>query len=252
MTMLALIPPISMLRMTEQTDCQLMLPHLLGSRAYKNVYERYCRDPNQYVILDNGAAENVQVSFKRLCDIAWTYGVSEMVLPDVLGDGAGTMSYTEDSFSYIKDQKIESKFSYAVVAQGQTYEEARGTAIHGIALGATTISIPRLLIKATGDPRVRIRLARELDSSPVDIHFLGASPYATDEFRIVADVMDDKVRSMDTSAPFVYAWHNTEYPYKAVRDRPPGYFERPYGEFNPKYVKLNVGRMLDAFGYYEP
>jgi hypothetical protein len=74
---LALIPPVSLLDYTDRTDFQLMLPQLVSDDRYAYTYGHHCKDHQQFVTLDNGAAEGIETDPKLLLEMAKFYKVNE-------------------------------------------------------------------------------------------------------------------------------------------------------------------------------
>lgn len=208
MTEMVWIPPFSMLEVAGKKKYQLMLPHLLNSPAYHEFMVRMSFDPYKYVILDNGANEGVDVSFEQLAAIARHYAVDELVLPDVMGDYSLTEQRAEEFISasrYLLPHSTRLGF----VLHGSSVDDVIiNFAIlrrQKLFLSVDVIYLPRMLGK--GDElTARVEIAKQirpmLQHKP--IHFLGAVPeFVAEGMTIRREV--PWVRSMDTSAPFVYA-----------------------------------------------
>src|SRR3954454_2564568 len=74
-----------------------MLPHLAAEDVdYVQVYEGWCASDEQFVILDNGVAEDVAFDWGQLVDMAIYYGVNELVIPDAMRDYQQTLQWSED------------------------------------------------------------------------------------------------------------------------------------------------------------
>src|SRR4051812_20646349 len=130
MMKLALIPPIDLLDRTCETQFQLMLPHLIYDERYAYTYRAHCRDPRQYVILDNGEAEGETIPVWKLASIAMDFGVNEIVLPDTIGNMLDTMEKAEafidmatDGFDLVTRAFLEYRTKFMFVVQGQNLQE---------------------------------------------------------------------------------------------------------------------------------
>lgn len=262
---LALIPPISWLSTSEVTNYQLMLPHLLQDHSYASHYRALAKRKDQYVILDNGAAEGQdKFTNAQLVGIGIYGQVDEVVVPDVLRDQVETLNRMSQFFDDVWGDRLRNdafngddvrRLKFMGVAQGATYKEVKDCIdmmmeLHGERLH--TIALPRHLLETTGDATIRISLAQEIFhdySGPqggIRIHCLGASPmYAMEMLELGKQGIVD---GMDTSMPYNWAY-NDSYLNEAfllktgtpIR-RPPRYFSRPARNFDTDALHYNIGK----------
>jgi hypothetical protein len=205
------IPPFAMLDSTLNSYRHLMLPHLLTHQVYSNHFKRV-KGLGQYIILDNGAAEGVKVTGRQLVDTCYDYKVDELVLPDVMGSSDATYDVATDFLTDYRNRlPVSTRLGY--VLQGRTVTEAVDTyhRVRGNTRLLAKINVwylPRLLVTPE-NPDARIDVAEyilDLEGKlPKPIHFLGAAPTFISEIATVRD-RHLRIRSMDTSAPFVYAF----------------------------------------------
>lgn len=247
---LALIPPVELLEYTERSNMQLMLPHMLRNARYANLYGALCRDPKQYVILDNGAAEGEDTfDNEALRLIAENMGANELVVPDSLGNASETIASLDFFVEELGDTyPTELPFKLGVVAQGRGYEDALRCARIMIKAHPwiEIVYIPRLLVNGA-NPSVRIKLARELHQlyPTITFHLLGASSLWSSE--ILQAAQCKFIRSMDTSMPFVYAQQKelvTSGYALPHRGDSKDYFHRIWLDTELSFVELNVRTML--------
>lgn len=214
MTKMIYIPPFAMLSELERDARNfrhLMLPHLLYNERYSTFFSR-AKKLGQYIILDNGAAEGQEVAWSRLIDVANVYKVDEFVLPDVMGNPDATLAMAKDFLLEVRGRlPIRTKLGY--VLHGSTAQDAIWTyeklkaQTPSLFSRVEVLYLPRILVTPM-NPRARIEVAGHIlqtERLPKPIHFLGASPHRIDEGKWIRDGLGGKVRSMDTSAPFVYA-----------------------------------------------
>lgn len=204
------IPPLQMLSSTGDSHRQLMLPHMTWNEDYGRYFGK-AKPGNKYTILDNGAAESVKVSFDKLASTANAYDVDELVLPDALGDRVHTNRLAVD-FLVGFGSKINIRTQLGYVLHGydvrdtiEAYEELKLNRALFNRLGV--LYLPRMLV-TDREPLARLDVARYIlkdERLPKAIHFLGAAPHFLREVKHVAAAADLRIRSMDTSAPFVYA-----------------------------------------------
>ncbi len=251
---IAFIPPHSLLHYTERTNYQLYLPHLIKDINYFNTYLKYCSREEQFVILDNGAAEDETLTSLDLVALAMRMRPDEVVIPDVIGDMRATIAAAEAFwFDVIPAKEFTPlPFSLMFVAQGQTFLEVMKSANWACQQDwISTIGIPRHLVTTLGDPLARVRVANVIQGHNYSkqIHFLGGNPEFPTEVEFLSDpkvTNQRNVRGMDTSMPFNYAYMG-EYVYEesvSVIKRPEGYFSLPDKAFNSEALTLNVEYFL--------
>jgi len=192
-----------------------MLPQWVGNLTYDKFF-KYRAGMGDHIILDNGANEGYKISLDRLCTLANRYGVSELVLPDTMGDFEETLGQAKLFLGhYASSCPKWTKFGF--VLHGANYEDAaRNFAkLRGIKELYDMISviyIPRMLVTKK-EPGARISLAYYIHghnnrfvsrNQEKQIHLLGASPICMTEVRDARKSVS-AIRSMDTSAPYVYA-----------------------------------------------
>lgn len=248
----ALIPPTSLREYTLLTNYQLMLPQLLETDlTYAAHYKKLCDDPNQFVIMDNGAAEAEQPSFVDLLYKLIKFRPQEFAIPDVLGDADATINLCNKFFDECEDELIRLQtglpdgLQLGFVAQGKDPKEALRTVkaiIHGPwAPYIDTVYIPRLLVKKD-DVWARIRIAQEIDElygNRLAIHLFGASPLWCSELHEAARYAPF-IRGIDSSMPFNYAHAGSHLSDGYHHKRPDHYFHFARSLFNPYLATSNV------------
>ena len=246
---LALIPPLQLLESwTSITEYQLVLPQWLRHPGYARHYQSLCAQPDKFVILDNGEAESNPFDAGALLIIAETNRVDEVVACDVLRDAES--SYLR-SYAFLNEaEQMDYEGRIAVVAQGKNTFEAYRLAASLIEDNnrITAVHIPRLLIRP-GHEWARLDLAAKIHTHYpyIDIHLLGASNAFPKEVLVAARDYPF-IRSMDTSMPFVYAWHYVSLG-KTIekpphRDGNPEYFMTQFVPAQIELAKANAMQML--------
>lgn len=241
----ALIPPFSLVSQyvaIEPHQHYLFLPQFLkdqGNIRYKNMIKKVVRTDG-YTILDNGSFEGELVDSGEVEELAIEYGIDEIVVSDVMGNA-------EESFELLTVYKPNDGKKYMAVVQGRNVEQCeeyiRRVNASSRTKYITTLGLPKHLLETCKDPLIRIRLTRLIRDTNPDyaVHFLGGSHLNPCEIREAAHF---RVRSMDTSMPFVYAFCEEaikEEPGSLmVRDRPMDYFKRRPGEFNEAVLNYNI------------
>jgi len=109
--------PFAYLHMTGPK--MLILPQLLKNERYSEFVLKY----KGYKILDNGAFENkVPISHEEILELAYTYNVQEIVLPDVWRDGQKTVSLHKE-FMTVISKGDKKRFYFMAVPHGKSILE---------------------------------------------------------------------------------------------------------------------------------
>lgn len=247
----ALIPPVSHLDFTYQTDMQLMLPELLGEPEYRRVMDDHLSNPNQYVILDNGAAEAKQPDDQELVAIVEDLYPQEFALPDVLSDGPETARRALDFISKYGDVFADGPTKLGLVTQGRSLFDAARTAYSVLqeeeaAELISVLYIPRLLLKTGGTSRVQLANHFFLNYPYKEVHFFGASATYPDEVYQVARI--PWIRSIDTSLPFSSAVADASLRLSRAESRNEHYFQSVFDSEQLEVAKDNVQCYLEWAG----
>jgi hypothetical protein len=243
---LALIPPLSLLE-TADTNYYMVLPQLCSNKRYYQFIKKKCEDPNNFVILDNGAAEDVEFDWPDLVNLAIELGVDEVVIPDTINNPIKTL---EQSYSFLKTYKsllqaygIKTAFVVHVRVDDSyrldnMWQEAMSVIkIVNMHFSIDTIALPRILLRNFGHSDVRIDLAYHA-TKPV--HFLGMFGDYPYEFDIAPNKLKH-IRGVDTSAPYNFTYSG----YKMAEshlyaDRPEEYFELSQEGFDEYLLNANI------------
>jgi hypothetical protein len=242
---LALIPPLGFERyfaLSDGVQMGLCVNSCINSPWYiRALTER--AEAGDYVIMDNGAAEGDRCGNRDLRSTAKLVKAREVILPDVIGNRGRTLS---DMATYIKFHLDASK-NYMAVIQGQDPDDLKKF-VHDVAdRHVQTLGIPRDLIKPGRLQSIRIDLANWIDDEfpgRFQIHLLGTNSAWIEEIRAAAKYAPH-IRSVDTSAPFVYANRNLflgdmhAKTIKSVR-RPLNYLDPGYVMMYPPLVDRNI------------
>ena len=202
---LALIPPDNLAETMQFSHYQLLLPQwLLGEHKNYERWARQRRDNGDFIILDNGEAEGKFFKPSRLLEIAEEFGASELVVPDALDNAKLTRERAEKFMASVSGNN---SIRFAGVIQGRTHDECREMLQFYTDMGGfSTIMLPRILLRAFG-PKARWMLTLQIPIE-FDVHWLGTQPGMLAELQDIPDVVKQRVRGVDTSAPFNYAYAN--------------------------------------------
>lgn len=227
----------------------MALPHLCHQKRYQDFFQTLTK--REYVILDNGAAEEVTFGAQHLHTLADVIGAKEIVVPDTLFEFRQTLGQALQ-FGQIADPK----YRYMAVVQGRTYQEFQKCLEAYLTMPAlsyiTTIGIPRLM--NTIDDSMRYSFVQWIKEESfldvVEYHALGS----TNDLREVYDLWTEGiVRGIDTSAPIHMGLAGidiTQNPFPPKR--PSDYFET-YRIEHEDIVDKNIKTYLEWASYeYTP
>jgi hypothetical protein len=233
---LALIPPYAHMDRTVD-NYHLLLPQCFGNANYDIAVSIWTANDN-YLILDNGAAEGIYTSVHRLHELAEQFGVNEIVVQDIAWDARAT----RDAVKEFRLWTRPSEFKYMAVVQGETPHDCLELIHFYLSQDwITCIGIPRQLIKF--DRNIRSALAEYIRRHDynIDIHLLGTSPDYILELRDLGSFYRDlNVRGVDTSAPFNYALANRWIGDGDVIPRPKDYFSHKCANSAPLLANIET------------
>ena len=247
---LALIPPFQFLDDVFVTNTQMMLPHLISHESYANRYRGFGELNSQFVIMDNGAAEDESIKDTELVAKAIEFRVDEVVAPDYLGESDFTVAKTIAFIQYCRGKYAGAHTPIGIVAQGVDAIDALWCIMEILnkeSDAISTIYIPRLLVKGYYDlTRLRIAAKVSMHYPDKNIHFLGASAKWPGE--IIEAARSGIVRSIDTSMPYMYAKLGMELdkesPFIPTRGNDGFYFTRLWSTLETDLAKKNVDTIL--------
>jgi len=254
---IALIPPGALATtFTEGRMFQMALAGILSDTSqvfYRGFYNQSWKQHSTAWLLDNGAWESETLGPRDLLDIARKYGATEIMAPDVINDPQATWEKTTEFLQTYKDSTypIWLNSRIAAIAHGNTIGQAMEFV--GMASGLKqikTIAIGRAFSRKVGNPTARLELALQIKKrhgNRFQIHLLGFSDEWPTELQHCA-TYPGLIRSLDTIAPFSYAYHG--YPIEAAGrvsvPRPDNYFKLGLTDFPTMLVAENI-QVLDKW-----
>lgn len=204
---LAHIVPLSYLHLTNNDMYHMCLAHLVLEDSDYAKFFKLCRNRGQYVLMDNGAAENSQLNLDQLLECYNKVNPNELVLLDELSDSKKTFEKTLQSLEYFKSKGVKCKFM--AVPQGETFEEWCESAEQLIQLPeVSTLGVSKFLTITTKDPMIRLKAVDFINELRitynrfVEVHLLGCDTGA-----IEASIIAEKysfVRGCDTALAEIF------------------------------------------------
>jgi hypothetical protein len=187
-----------------------------------------------YVIMDNGMFEDGMMSNENLIELIAKWQPDELILPDIEGNMEATLTRTAAFLNILDSVRLPVRPTPQIVIQIAEQKEVPEFIDRALQLqseyygmpGAFTFGIPRRLVEKFG-PFIRKNIVDFLFQLAPDneIHLLGYprnadNPDSFNELKTLAP----NVRSIDTSAPFVWAVANATMSNPTPFDRLDDYF----------------------------
>lgn len=201
----ALIPSRGYERTALESDIHLVLPleECVKNRDYVNTYLS-AKARGHYIILDNGCAEGRLVEGRELVKFAIEIGAHEIVAPDIMSDGPGTV---EATLGWLKEYaSIVDDYNIMGVVQGADTSEWKHTLeVFAGTDAITTIGIPKVHVKSHS-LRKRYEIVQyvlAMYPKRFKIHLLGLNERFPTE--ILELPWPKEVRSMDSAQPYKLA-----------------------------------------------
>jgi hypothetical protein len=195
----------------------------IDNPAYIKFYEEL--DERNYIILDNGLAEDQMVSNEKLFQRAMHYRADEIVLPDVMEDAQATLDRSADFLAEFHTEDF--KFMGVLQSQGDIGSIHR--CIEGFAKmpKVTALGVPRHLVDKDLFMRLQVcqLLSDDYNRDRFEVHLLGTNSKKPHEIKGVANSYP-WVRSCDTSMPYNYTMAGLDLSEAHTQiNRPPDYFD---------------------------
>jgi hypothetical protein len=200
---LALIPPKGFEQSALKSNIHLTLAHLTDYEYWVPYFE--AKQRGDYIIVDNGAAEDMMVERELLLQTAIDISADEVVLPDVFYDREGTLAAIAEFFKGLPN---DLGFKYMGVVQGtKSSDPYQILQAYANDPGIKTIGIPRHWIDTRDNEYARFNICEMVEQLELvdrfEVHLLGASPrWPGEVLRIGREF--PWLRSIDTSLPFSY------------------------------------------------
>lgn len=211
------------------------------SDVYTDFYKKM-KAEGKYVVLDNGEAENMQLTLEALLDKICMIHPSEVILPDTLFDSTATINKSIAAYDALSNKLTTMGIRIMVVPQGKTVEEWFQCAKILIdEIKVDTIGIPKLLVKTENDLYARakaVSLVRSINMHDIEIHLLGCSE-TPKIIKAIKETAPNIVRGCDSS--FAYLCADAGIDIIESTRRPSGQLDYLNGTYNPRLLQTISG-----------
>jgi hypothetical protein len=243
----ALIPPKGYFDTALLSDYHLILAQIKDP-LYIATYVNDGTD-DDFLILDNGAAEGGSVSDEELLRVAALYGVDEVVVPDVIGDFRETIERCKGFMStYGVHVETGDSIGFMGVLQSNGAKGDWLACIDEYSKHASikTLGIPRHFVDK--DPYMRLMVCEYIKQNDLgerfEVHLLGTNAKFPAEIKMLAKE-HDWIRGVDSSMPYNYTMDGKQL--KHMRPgvtRPENYFEHYHVPMQQNLLTKNINTYL--------
>jgi hypothetical protein len=236
-----------------QSDFHLVLAQITEVN-YISSY-MYGPDDDDFIVLDNGAAEGNMVGMGELLQRAVAYAADEIVLPDVIGNAEATINLVKDAMYQWRNHPVGAQVPVRAMAvvqsSGASSEWQECIKAFEKIDAIKTLGIPRHFLDK--DKWMRHQVVSWIKGMGLDerfeVHLLGTNPKWCTEVSFMAK-NHPWIRSVDSSLPYNYAiagvpltdTMNRSIPISRVKD----YFtkERTYDQNQRALVIDNINTFM--------
>jgi hypothetical protein len=222
----------------------MMLPSNLAYANYARAYRTAAYQ--SFVILDNGMFENDMISKDAILDIANTFQVDEVVMPDARGNMEETLLLIENFLNMFEMLTFEKTPNLMAVIQVDDLAQVPAFLdriqqlqyYHFDNVMKFTIGIPRRLAEVLA-PEARINIVNWLEMKEMSnpVHLLGLNRRMPRDMRDLAY----KVRSIDTDAAYVWTAQGEYLVANGTFERPTNYHDLP--AMDGHLMKINIATL---------
>lgn len=246
---LAHIVPENMLQVTASNQYHMSLAHLIYANKRYRLFYKTMSALGRYVLMDNGAAEDSQLSVDQLFECWKWCHPTEMVLPDTLLNSDETFTKSAEALKYFKSKGVTANFM--AVPQGKTLDEWVYCAEKLMTLNPTCIGVSKFLTIATSDVDVRYKAVKELSNlvkktgQEIEVHLLGCDAGPSEVKQIHDDF--EFVRGCDTALAYIYTKAGVPLTARSLRPVAEMDFLKGNDEFRCLLCE-NIGRFNEVVG----
>jgi len=255
---LAIIPPNNHLDLSLKGDILMVLANIATTnQQYKDFYKKQTK----FKILDNGAAENSQVTNYHLITTANEINADVLVVPDTLYDSESTVNkykeFVMDAYAN-EHNLLNHKTRLMIVPQGKTNKEyidcldrilALTENPNELVIGMSKFSAPKCF-------GTRLNCARVISPTYYknDIHLLGMTGHNNDISELLEMKVFNNIKSNDSSIAVLLAYRNikinskdtqlTQLSKETISDTPGCYFDTILDENQLEIASHNISQIL--------
>lgn len=255
------IPPNKHLNMMDNGDRYFALcHHYLNDSTYRQHFlDLRKKNPNAFITLDNGAAEESLVTEDVLIEVVKELKPTEVISPDVLFDGYQTMLNFRSFVSKMKDLSLFGTTWIFACPQGKTRETWIECYYNMLVspfvkcIGLSKIAVPKCWNDATGDVMIglsRNQCVEELRKQNLllkPLHLLGMGEHTEFDYYLKNKIPN--IRSSDSCYTVLAAMHGIDFSKGDVTRIPTtnSYFDVELTDDQQKLAKKNIEYLKNKY-----
>lgn len=202
---IAHILPTDLLYLIENRNFYMCLANIaIQNTEYLNFYKRKSKE-GKFILLDNGEAEQQQLSLDTMLDIIKEINPSEIILNDTLNDRKQTIEKSNIALDYYKSKGYNNQFMF--VTHGIDFNDWWLNFKEDIINHIHTIGIPKTITNTWNKELARYDCCKFLLNTYYNIHLLGCNE-SLDILKLFKNLSN--VRSIDTSLSYIKAKSNEQ------------------------------------------
>ena len=200
------IVPVDLLYLIENRDFYMCLANVAyKNQQYKDFYKRK-REEGAFVLLDNGAAENDQMSLNVMWDIISYINPNEVILSDSLLNKDETLIKSKQSLEFYQNKGYKGRYMF--VPQGKDFKDWTQCYHQFDKSNISTIGLSKFITSGWNekDARYDCCLYLTMHKNDKDVHLLGCHKEIKEEKYIKEDF--NFIRSADSAIAYIYSLNN--------------------------------------------
>ncbi len=197
----ATIVPTAYLHLTKDDDYFMALAHLVGVDRKYTEFFRARADEGKFVLMDNGVVEGERQNVKELIRRAHLINATEVILPDVIRNGASTIIDSHAALNEMENQG----FKLMAVPQGNNVAEWEDCAKTMLLWSdrIDSLGISKFVLNADEHARERCLELIKYDVGKLGVHLLGVWKDVWEVAKLGRDY--SFVRGVDSGVAYMFA-----------------------------------------------
>ncbi len=248
------IPPIKHLSLTKLGNAgYFCLGHLyIANKEYRDFFLKVRENPNSFILLDTGTAEDACVTEDILIDICIELQPNEVIAPDILFNKNETLENLTKFIKRMDNERLLNKIKIHAVPQAENDIDwidcylSMLKNIHVNTIGLSKISVPKCFANGSNDQLIKegrnscIQYLSDKSLIVKPLHLLGAGdPLEYNYYNSIHPVQQKFLRSTDSCICPLSAINNIEFGEGAFQRVPTPHLYFDFG-MNEEDINLTI------------
>lgn len=247
------IVPTDLLYLIEGRRFYMCLANIaFKNNTYLDFYKKQV-ERGAFVLLDNGAAENDQMTLDQMWEVISKLNPNEVVLSDCLYNGKQTIKNSKKAIAFYRKKGYRGQFMF--VPQGKCFREWSKCLVNMDMSDVSTIGISKFVTSRWDDEMARQKCCDFIQNnmiyfnSNIQVHLLGCNT-CIKEPKIIEKIFEYEelpIRSNDTAIAYIYSLNHQDV---LSGDRPKGEINFINHELDSKGIECLKNNIV-TFDTYE-